>query len=145
MTLERIFLYYSNARVAFAVSPAVPAILTGLFLLAEEYPYALGDIIYVLKTFIGMVIVFLYVSYSMALFVAVPLFLLLRRFGLVNFYTIILSSIFVGGLGGALIGRFQSIETQLLLTGCGFTSGLAFWLIYRCRSPIVGPGEVSDG
>ena len=61
--------------------------------------------------------------------IALPLFLLLRRFGLVRCWTAGATGAVIGGTIGAFMGNLASPQSAVWLGALGGVAGLVFWLV----------------
>src|SRR5271165_2376219 len=91
--------------------------------------------------FLGWILACYLLSVAFVLLLGLPIFLLLSRFGLVNWWAAFLGG-FVGGMGIPLILGFAhgNARAVFIYGVIGAATGFAFWLVWR-----LGPDPTQSG
>jgi hypothetical protein len=123
---------------AFLLAPlAAPFILFAMVMLSAGPTYSGW-----FTAFMVMMVTGTIASYFMAGLFGLPLFLLFRRLGLINFWTLTIGAALIGMLP-PLVVRFQSGSAHIFpnlpntatLAICGYAVGFTFWLLVGPLAP----------
>lgn len=86
---------------------------------------------------IGSFFVFLFFSTAATLVLALPLLLMLRKLGLVRWWSALIAGGLVGAVALFCVTSFQSanVQTTMQYVVLGAISGLSFWVFWRLGRP----------
>jgi len=112
------------ATVGFLIAPLISALILVVYTLVADgaAPSA------------GLLILPIYYSASAGatLLLGLPIFLVLLRFNLVQWWSALLAGMVIGALAGITIGRHVvELAGLLVVTIAGTAAGLTFWMIWR--------------
>ena len=121
---------------AFLFAPLVPVAVAAMILIVGDFfddsysVFAIRDRVELVG---GYGLIF---SYASALLFGVPLYLILRWIGLINWYVLLIVPACIGGVFGVLFSWGSSDATRevFMFAAFGASAGLAFWLVH-------GPGR----
>jgi hypothetical protein len=111
------------AIVGFIVASLIPAIAFALVNPLTDRGSA--------KSFLGWVFVFYLYSFLVTLFMGVPVFLVLRRFGLIRWWSALASGSAIGSLVVVLVNPSAAASRDMVLAvGAGALAALGFWAVW---------------
>lgn len=122
-----------RAILAFILAPLVP--VGGLLALSiSQYFIAPDNSIFSFRDSIELVAGYgILFSYAATVVLGLPLFVVCRLLGLVNWYVSLIVPACIGGVIGVLFGRadFVDLIRTTFFAALGALAGLLFWYIYR--------------
>lgn len=119
---------------AFIVSPIAGALLLFIIAYAEKtgqlvnMDAAIDHKLFISILFLGNFLFFIYLSYVVTLIVAVPIYIVLWLFGMINCVSLYTLSMGMGALLGNVVGTGDPQMTLLGLV-CGLFSGFVFYRV----------------
>ena len=113
---------------AFLAAPWVPAIVG-----ATGTPITNASFATDLPNRLPLALVFVFYSYAAIFVLAVPVYVALRRFGLVNVWSILAAGVLGGAVVAMLIRQPSFVTVSDFVSTCsmGLGSAVVFWLIWR--------------
>src|SRR5438270_11610100 len=113
---------------AFLAAPWVPAIVG-----ATGTPITNASFATDLPNRLPLTLVFVFYSYAAIFVLAVPVYVALRRFGLVNVWSILAAGVLGGAVVAMLIRQPSFVTVSDFVSTCsmGLGSAVVFWLIWR--------------
>jgi hypothetical protein len=114
---------------AFLIAPLIPAVAGAVLT-----PVTSGSGVNIdPASVLGLTMVFAAFSYAAAFVLAIPAFVALQRFGLVNVWSILLAGVLVGAAVSVLMRMPNAVTARDLVVTCsmGLCSAIVFWLVWR--------------